>query len=372
MKFLSLPCLPVYGVDDNKCSMVRKILVLLAVAAASLFGQQPTPDALFQTAVNHLASKQFPEAKEAFRLLREMEPASVRGAVGVAQTLLAQGLRTDAVGYMTGEVAKDPANPKLNVVLGDIAMQAGQISIAVTRYARTLELLSKDANAGGFYVRRSSRRGTEIVSDPLGTALDNFIGNDPTPPGPGGVYLRLAEALLRGGDAARAIEALEVARRLLPSDVGLLLDLALLYDNAKNQPRAVAAYRDFLKVAPDHVTGLNNLAFLLADTGGDLDEALRHALRARELQPQADEVADTLGWVYFKRKAYPEALGIFARLVQKSPENMTHRNRLREVLDQTGDTSAAVAELKAALAAPPAEAANLALSAMIARLYPAR
>ncbi len=367
MKFPSSPCLPV---DDNKCSMVRKTLVLLAIGTASLFGQPPTPDALFQTAVNQLASKQFVEAKESFRLLREREPASVRGAVGVAQTLLAQGLRTDAVTYMTGEVAKDSANPKLNVVLGDIALQAGQINIAVTRYVRTLELLSKDPNAGGFYVRRSTRRGTEIVSDPLGTALDNFVGNDPTPPGPGGVYLRLAEALLRGGDAARGIEALEAARRLLPSDVGLLLDLALLYDNAKNQPRAIAAYRDFLKLAPDHVTGLNNLAFLLADTGGDLDEALRDALRARELQPQADEVADTLGWVYFKRKAYPEALGIFAKLVQKSPENMIHRDRLRQVLDQTGGTSTAVTELKTALAEPSAEAANLSLSAMIARMYP--
>ena len=125
-------------------------------------------------------------------------------------------------------------------------------------------------------------------------------------------------------------------------------------------------------MAPDNGAALNNLAYLLAETGVDLDEALRDALRARELHPEADEIADTLGWVYVKREAYREALATFSRLVQKSPEKVNYRGRLLLVLELMGDKSAAVAELKAALATKPDDAANLALSTLIAKLYPAR
>lgn len=359
-------------VGDNEVSMVRKLLFLVVVTAACLFAQQPEPDALFQTAVNHLASKQYEEAAATFRRLRGMEPGGVRAALGVSQTLMAQGLRAEAIAYMTGEVAKDSLNPKLNVALGDIALQAGDINTALARYGRTLELLSRDPNAAGFYVKRSSKRGADKATDPLAAALDNFIGADPTPPGPAGVMLRLAETFLRAGDGQRGIVALEGARHYLPADPGLLMDLAVLYDRSKDQPRAIAAYRDLLKVAPDNGAALNNLAYLLAETGTDLEEALRDALRARELHPEADEVADTLGWVYVKREAYPEAVVIFSRLVQKSPEKINYRSRLLLVLELMGDKSAAVAELKAALATKPDEAANLALSALIVKLYPAR
>ena len=358
---------------DNEVSMVRKLLFLVVVTAASLFAQQPGPDALFQTAVNHLASKQYEEAAAAFRRLRAMEPGGVRAALGVSQTLLAQGMKAEAIAYLTGEVAKDTNNTKLNVALGDIALQAGDIQTALARYGRTLDLLSRDPNAAGFYVKRSSKRAADKTTDPLAAALDNFIGTDPTPPGPAGILLRLAEAFLRAGDVQRGILALEGARHYLPADPGVLLDLAVLYDTAaKNQPKAIAGYRDLLKMAPDNAVALNNLAYLLAETGTDLEEALRHALRARELHPEADEVADTLGWVYVKREAYPEAVVIFSRLVQKSPEKVNYRGRLLLVLELMGDKSAAVAELKAALATKPDDAANLALSALIAKLYPAR
>ena len=45
----------------------------------------------------------------------------------------------------------------------------------------------------------------------------------------------------------------------------------------------------------------NNLAFLYADEGGNLDLALQLAQTAKQHLPNSAEVDDTLGWVYYKK-----------------------------------------------------------------------
>ena len=351
--------------------MDYKFAPLLMLLWAPGLGAQPeTPDALFQTGVNQLAAQNFAEAETAFRALRDREPGNVRGVVGVGQTLLAQRRMADALQYVTGEIAKDTSNPKLNLVLGDLAAQAGQFDIAVMRYERTLALLARDPDAATFFVKRSSKRFPDSTKDPLEAAMDNFIGNDATPAGLGGIHTRLAEAYLRMGNGQRGLQALENARRHFPSDPSIVLNLAMLYEIARNQPRAIAMYREVVKLVPDQPAALNNLAFLLAETGGDLDEALRHALRANQLAPMAREVIDTLGWVYFKRKAYGEAIQILARLVSGLPENAGYREHLRQALEQSGDSSEGVERLRAALQQPPGEASNRALSELIVKMYP--
>ena len=45
---------------------------------------------------------------------------------------------------------------------------------------------------------------------------------------------------------------------------------------------------------------LNNLAWNYAEHGGNLTTALTHAKTAQEAEPNNPEVADTLGWIYFR------------------------------------------------------------------------
>ena len=49
------------------------------------------------------------------------------------------------------------------------------------------------------------------------------------------------------------------------------------------------------KLDPNSGTALENLAFLLAEHGGDLNDALTKAQRAKQLMPNVAEVSDTLG-----------------------------------------------------------------------------
>src|SRR5215469_6069872 len=120
--------------------LVAPVAALLATALA-LPAQEMSPDELFQNGINYLAAKKFAEAEDSFRKLRAAEPNNVRGVVGVGQTLAAQGKFGPALQYVTAEVARDPTNPKLNLVVGDLAAQLGQMEIAAVRFQRVLDLL---------------------------------------------------------------------------------------------------------------------------------------------------------------------------------------------------------------------------------------
>jgi len=344
------------------------LLAVLLAAPSALPAQEMSPDALFQDGINNLAAKKFAEAEASFRKLRAAEPNNVRGVVGVGQTLMAQAKFGEALQYVTAEVARDPTNAKLNLVVGDVAAQAGQMEIAAVRFQRVLDLLRADPNAPSFFVKRTSKRAPESVKEPYAAAMDNFTGNDATPAGPGGVYLRLADAFLRMGDGPRGIAALENARRLLPADPAILMDLAMVYEMTRDGTKALAVYRDLLKVQPDNVAALNNGAYLMAESNGNMDEALRNAMHAARLQPQSPEIIDTLGWVYFRRKELADAFAAFAKLLQISPGKQTYRDHMKATLAVVPDKSPLMMELRQMINEPPGEENNRALTELLARM----
>ena len=68
------------------------------------------------------------------------------------------------------------------------------------------------------------------------------------------------------------------------------------------------------------------LAYLLANTGGDLQRGLALARQARRGAPRDPEALDTLGFVYFKRNEYPLALDFLRQAIalDATPQPLYH------------------------------------------------
>ena len=97
------------------------------------------------------------------------------------------------------------------------------------------------------------------------------------------------------------------------------------------------------------------MAFLLADSGGSLDEAQKLAERSVQRQPREPHFADTLGYIYLKSKIGDSALQIFHGLTEKYPANSVFRYHYGLALSANGQQARAKIELKAALGkSPPA------------------
>ncbi len=77
--------------------------------------------------------------------------------------------------------------------------------------------------------------------------------------------------------------------------------IGILEDGRGNTAEAEANYRKALDIAPDSAIAANNLAWLLADHSGNLDEALQLASGAVARNQNVAEYYDTLGWVYLKK-----------------------------------------------------------------------
>jgi Flp pilus assembly protein TadD len=184
----------------------------------------------------------------------------------------------------------------------------------------------------------------------------------------GDIYLRIGETYRRKGDANSAVKALQKARETLPDSVVVLSTLALVLDGASRKPEAKQIYEATLKLDPNNAVVLNNLAFLLAETGGDLDDALTKAQRAKQLLPALYEISDTLGWIYLKKNLADNAIDVFKELVSKEPKHATYRFHLGMAYSQKGDKTKALDQLKEALKLNPAREEKDKIQQLITRL----
>src|SRR5262249_38041390 len=194
----------------------------------------------------------------------------------------------EALKLLQTESDKAPNRTDLLMAMGNTAVRAGKYDFAIQTFNRVLGLLDK---------------GTKAQGD---------------------IYLRIGETQRRKGDLNGAVQSLKKARETLPDNIIVLSTLALVLDSAGQRPEAKMVYEATLKVDPNNAIAMNNLAFLLAESGGDLDEALTKAQRAKQLMPGLAEISDTLGWIYLKKNMSDNAVEIFKDLVGKQPNHSTY------------------------------------------------
>jgi len=133
-----------------------------------------------------------------------------------------------------------------------------------------------------------------------------------------------AKALLEQAHAADATEAdvLIALYRLSADDAKERAKVRKKIDNA------AAQFRQLIEDDSDSPTGYNQLAWLIANTEGDYDEALRCSLKSLELAPGAAGYLDTLGHCYFAKKDYANAIATQSRAVELEPSSGSIRRAL--------------------------------------------
>jgi tetratricopeptide (TPR) repeat protein/thiol-disulfide isomerase/thioredoxin/outer membrane lipoprotein-sorting protein len=278
-----------------------------------------SPDLLFQLGVVNLEEKKYKEAEDAFRHSYEMNPANSRGLMGMVETEMAQNHPDQAMQLLQTESAKAPNNMDLVTALGNTAIRAGRYDLAVSYFEKVAATVEK---------------GTR---------------------GQGDIFYRIGEAYRRKGDFSNSIVALQKANELLPDTEQVLSTLALVLESAERWSEARQVYEAVLKLYPNNGVMLNNLAFLLTEHGGDLDDALPKAQRAKQLLPDMTDVSDTLAWIYLKKNLTDNAIEIFKELVSKAPDNSTYHFHLGMAYLQKGDKAKALEQFREALKYNPAQ-----------------
>jgi len=154
-----------------------------------------------------------------------------------------------------------------------------------------------------------------------------------------------------------AIDTYKKARELDPQNAQIALELASLSESAGRKAEAKESYETVLRLDQDQPGAKNNLAWLLADNDkaspADLDRALQLAQDAKNAMPNDPSVADTLGWVMYKKGIPSAAIALFRESIDGYPEGHplrgTVRYHLAAAYEKNGERDRAVQELKRAL-----------------------
>ena len=134
-------------------------------------------------------------------------------------------------------------------------------------------------------------------------------------------YDLLVSVYLTANKLPQAITELETLLKKNPSNAVALTIEAIVYDKMNDYQKAGDTYEKLLALNPDSVVALNNLAYLYAEHLNQLDRAYELAEKARTLKPNEAEIADTLGWILYKRGDYQQALALLQESANKLPES---------------------------------------------------
>lgn len=94
-----------------------------------------------------------------------------------------------------------------------------------------------------------------------------------------------------------------------------------MYYSSGQPEKAYRAYDNSLYFYSSNAMTLNNYAYFLTESGGDLEKAEEMSRKAVEQEPENETYLDTHAWVLFKKKEYKDALLYQRRALEEAEKN---------------------------------------------------
>ena len=280
-----------------------------------------------QLGVIALNQKKYAEAEGYFQKLYHEGDQDVSPLAGLVSTLVAENNSDRALALVEAQEKRAPDSLATQALTVATAQAAGKLDLAV---AELQKMAAKEPNSAD-------------------------------------VQLRIAQLQFKQGNMRAAIEAFQRARQLDPKRKGIIAAIGSAQEQLGDTAGAIDNYRKALAETPDNAVVMNNLAYLLADTGGDLKEANRLASEGLRKVPNNPSLQDTLGWIEVKQGNTAAALPLFSSLTRKDPNNVTFRYHYGVALFRSGNRPQAKRELETALSKQPPQAMERDIRALLAQ-----
>ncbi|MCL5744464.1 MAG: tetratricopeptide repeat protein [Acidobacteria bacterium] len=285
-------------------------------------------EAQLQLAVVNMGEKKFKDAEEEFRQLYEKNPQDLRSLSGLTECYMAQQKQAQALDLIQKEASRNPGRDELILALANVAARAGKTDLAIQQFEILIAKRPKD----------------------------------------GLMHMRLGEMYRRAGRLDLSASHFRTAMQLAPDQAAPKLQLAMQLDEQGQRGEARQLYEELLKTQPSNVLVLNNLAYLMAESGTELDQALTLAQRAKQAMPDEINVADTLGWIYIKKNLSDNAIDIYRDLIRRQPQRSTFHYHLGMALFQKGDRVQAKQALLTALRNKPGKDEEAKIRELLGRI----
>jgi tetratricopeptide (TPR) repeat protein len=295
-------------------------------------------------------SKLVASARADFEAARQAVPNSPTPYVNLADAAGAEGKVDEAQQQLERALSIDRTNSQALTALINLGAASGRLDQA---RARVEQLASEQPNSAQlqYLVGQSYRNGNQQQPPDAARAeaamrraieldADYMLA-----------YSALAEIYVVTNQPDRAVEQYKKILERRPDDFMAYRNLGLIESGRGQFDAAADYYRRALSIRPEEPVSANNLAAMYAEQGrGNAEEAIRLAQDVVRRFPNEPGFADTLGWVYYRKGLYRDAVEQLQRAVaaasKRGGDNSLYRWHLGAALAQGGDRVAARRELQ--------------------------
>jgi tetratricopeptide (TPR) repeat protein len=254
------------------------------------------------------------EALEHFRRARQGAPDDKMSRYLLAATFLRLGRLDEAEAELRQLLEDFPTEVEAQCQLAALGLVRGKVEEAERLAEQAIGLDPASARARALLGEVRYRQGRYAECEGLAREVLK------AQPGHTDARLLLAHALAR---QERLPEAVREVRALLaadPENIPWRYLLSGLHQQMGDQPTAERELLTVLQKKPDHAPSNNDLGYLWADRGINLDQAERMIRAALEADRHNPAYLDSLGWVLYKRGRFEEAARMLQRATELAPE----------------------------------------------------
>lgn len=200
--------------------------------------------------------------------------------------------------------------------------------LQIQKIEKTSEYFVESRVLGAFLLQQEKRykEAIALLDEALGERVDDLR------------LLSLRSSLEReSGDVTAAIRSQQRIVQREPKSAKHFFTLGVLYDEARDKEAAVGAMRSAIELDPRHANALNYLGYTLLERKEKLDEAESLIKRALEVEKDNGYFIDSLGWLYYQRGQFKEAVRELERAVQLVPNDSVILEHYALALQKVGD-----------------------------------
>ncbi|MEZ5571792.1 MAG: PEP-CTERM system TPR-repeat protein PrsT [Halioglobus sp.] len=298
--------------------------------------QKEQPDALVTIAGFQLASGRYNQALGTLGKLIDLYPQVSQYHYMRAKAFAGLGNIEQLSVELERTVKLDPDHFYAKIALARLALLSNQNELFEKQLLELRKMVKDNPDVIKLEVAMAQKKGD---NDTAAHLLEMLFDREPTT----GNAIALATHKQAVGNINGAIEQLQHWVADHPSDVAAREKLAEIYGSSNKRGGVIYQYQQILKVDPDHIIALNNLAWYLLDE--DPEQALAYAERAAELSPHSSSILDTLAMTQLKNGKLVEARRSIDRAITYAPERTEILMHQAQILAAVGDTEAAIESL---------------------------
>jgi|GEM_PF-821681 len=243
--------------------------------------------------------KEYDKAIQCYQTIVDLTPGDIRILSTIGLLLHQVGNKEGSLKYFQKILEIDPKNVAVKILIGSLYEEMDLIPQAIKSYEEVISLRPDDSRTyltlAYLYLKENQfQKAIDLLKDKKRENRDIYFLR-------GFASFRLEKLSDAAGFFRKAIS-------LSPEDDVSHFYLAVVYEKMGDFPLSIYEFKEAIRLNSQFAEAYNYLAYMYAEKGIYLEEAVKLANQAVSLAPKNGAYLDTLAWVHYKKGMFNLAL----------------------------------------------------------------